>query len=113
MQTTLSADEAGGVLDAILDRFPAARGPGSDEICYATTNRQRAVRAIAADSDLALVVGSANSSNSLPLVDTPPRGGTPACVTDRAAATESGRRTAAPEAGIAPRARAPPSSAGP
>ena len=47
MQTTLAADEADSMVDAILDRFPAARGPGSDDICYATTNRQRAVRGIA------------------------------------------------------------------
>src|SRR6266702_1319379 len=78
MQTTLAADEAGGVVDAILDRFPTARGPGSDDICYATTNRQRALRAIAADPDLVLVVGSANSSNSLRLVETAQRAGTPA-----------------------------------
>ena len=64
MQTTLSADEASGIADALIERFPAARGPGSDDICYATTNRQLAVRAIAAESDVVLVAGSANSSNS-------------------------------------------------
>jgi 4-hydroxy-3-methylbut-2-enyl diphosphate reductase len=69
MQTTLSADEASGIVGALLERFPGARGPGSDDICYATTNRQLAVRAIAAESDLVLVAGSANSSNSRRLVE--------------------------------------------
>ena len=82
MQTTLAADEAGGIVDAITERFPAATGPGSDDICYATTNRQRAVRAIAARSDLVLVAGSANSSNSQRLVETAQRAGTAAYLVD-------------------------------
>src|SRR5260221_757231 len=82
MQTTLSADEAGGIADALLERFPSARGPGSDDICYATTNRQIAARAIAADSDLVLVAGSSNSSNSLRLVETAERAGTTAYLID-------------------------------
>ncbi|HEX4255127.1 MAG TPA: 4-hydroxy-3-methylbut-2-enyl diphosphate reductase [Streptosporangiaceae bacterium] len=82
MQTTLAADEAEGVASALLDRFPAARGPGSDDICYATTNRQQAVRAVAADADLVLVAGSANSSNSRRLVETAERAGTPAHLID-------------------------------
>ena len=57
MQTTLAADEAEEIVDALRERFPGARGPGSDDICYATTNRQQAVRAIAAESDVVLVVG--------------------------------------------------------
>ena len=52
--------------------------PGSDDICYATTNRQQAIRAVAADADLVLVVGSANSSNSVRLVETAQRAGPPA-----------------------------------
>ena len=63
---------------------PRPAGPGSDDICYATTNRQRAVRAIAAESDLVLVAGSANSSNSLRLVETAQRAGTPAYLIDGA-----------------------------
>ena len=90
MQTTLSADEAGGVLDAILERFPAATGPGSDDICYATTNRQQAVRAVAAESDLVLVAGSANSSNSVRLVETAQRAGVPAYLIDGPADIELG-----------------------
>ena len=69
MQTTLGTEEAGTVVDALEQRFPGIRGPASDDICYATTNRQNAVRAVAAEADLVLVVGSANSSNSLRLVE--------------------------------------------
>ncbi len=75
MQTTLSVDEAAGMVDALKERFPAATGPGSDDICYATTNRQQAVRAIAAECDLVLVAGSVNSSNSQRLVETALRSG--------------------------------------
>ena len=82
MQTTLAVDEAKSVADALRTRFPGARGPGSDDICYATTNRQQAVRAIAADADLVLVVGSANSSNSVRLVETAQRAGTAAYLVD-------------------------------
>ncbi len=78
MQTTLAVEEAASVEAALRERFPAARGPGSDDICYATTNRQRAIQAVAADADLVLVVGSANSSNSARLVETAQRAGTPA-----------------------------------
>jgi len=82
MQTTLSVDEAADVAAALTERFPAARAPGSDDICYATTNRQRAIRAVAAESDLVLVAGSANSSNSVRLVETAERAGTPAYLID-------------------------------
>jgi 4-hydroxy-3-methylbut-2-enyl diphosphate reductase len=82
MQTTLSMDDADEIVAAIRARFPDARGPGSDDICYATTNRQLAVRAIAADADLVLVAGSANSSNSRRLVETAERAGTPAYLID-------------------------------
>ena len=76
-QTTLAADETAEVIAALRRRFPALRGPGSDDICYATTNRQDAVTAIAAECDLLLVVGSANSSNSQRLVEVAHRQGTP------------------------------------
>lgn len=68
-QTTLAVDETAEVVDALRARFPALRGPASDDICYATTNRQDALGAIADQSDLVLVVGSANSSNSRRLVE--------------------------------------------
>jgi 4-hydroxy-3-methylbut-2-en-1-yl diphosphate reductase len=84
MQTTLSVDEAAEVAGALRERFPAMRAPGSDDICYATTNRQAAVRAVAADSDLVLVAGSKNSSNSVRLVETCERVGTPAHLIDGA-----------------------------
>ena len=84
MQTTLSVDEAAEVVGALRERFPSMRAPGSDDICYATTNRQAAVRAIAAESDLVLVAGSANSSNSVRLVETCERAGTPAHLIDGA-----------------------------
>lgn len=69
MQTTLAADEAMRTAAVLHERFPDLVGPRRDDICYATTNRQRAVRAIARESDLVLVVGSQNSSNSHRLVE--------------------------------------------
>jgi 4-hydroxy-3-methylbut-2-enyl diphosphate reductase len=68
-QTTLSVDETDAVVAALRDRFPLLQGPPSDDICYATQNRQTAVKAIAAESDVVLVVGSPNSSNSVRLVE--------------------------------------------
>jgi 4-hydroxy-3-methylbut-2-enyl diphosphate reductase len=108
MQTTLSADEAGGIADALLERFPEARGPGSDDICYATTNRQIAVRAIAGESDLVLVAGSANSSNSQRLVETAERAGTPAYLIDGAEDIELGWLTGTSAVGVTAGASAPP-----
>ena len=112
MQTTLAVDEARGVVDAMLDRFPEARGPGSDDICYATTNRQNAVRAIAADSDIVLVVGSANSSNSLRLVETAERAGTAAYLVDNAEDIELGWLAGASTVGLTAGASAPPAVVG-
>jgi 4-hydroxy-3-methylbut-2-enyl diphosphate reductase len=63
-QTTLSVDETRDVIGALQQRFPALQGPRHDDICYATQNRQDAVRELAAECDLVLVVGSVNSSNS-------------------------------------------------
>jgi 4-hydroxy-3-methylbut-2-enyl diphosphate reductase len=63
-QTTLSMDDTARVIDALRARFPAIQGPRKDDICYATQNRQDAVKQLAADCDLMLVVGSPNSSNS-------------------------------------------------
>jgi 4-hydroxy-3-methylbut-2-enyl diphosphate reductase len=112
MQTTLSADEASGIADALLERFPSARGPGSDDICYATTNRQIATRAIAADSDLVLVAGSSNSSNSLRLVETAQRAGTPAYLIDGAEDIELGWLAGVSVVGITAGASAPPAVVG-
>ncbi len=112
MQTTLAADEASSIVDAIRDRFPAATGPGSDDICYATTNRQSAVRAIAAESDLVLVAGSANSSNSQRLVETAQRAGTRAYLVDGPEDIQLGWLAGVSTVGIAAGASAPPAIVG-
>jgi 4-hydroxy-3-methylbut-2-enyl diphosphate reductase len=83
-QTTLSLDDVSEVATALRNRFPSIRKPRSEDVCYATTNRQDAVRAIAADSDVVLVLGSANSSNSLRLVEVAERAGAPARLVDDA-----------------------------
>lgn len=74
-QTTLAVDETADIVAVLRERFPDLRGPASDDICYATTNRQVALSAIADESDLVLVVGSVNSSNSLRLVELAARQG--------------------------------------
>jgi len=68
-QTTLSVDETGAIIARLREKFPAITGPRTDDICYATTNRQLAVRQMAEQCDLVLVIGSKNSSNSNRLVD--------------------------------------------
>jgi 4-hydroxy-3-methylbut-2-en-1-yl diphosphate reductase len=74
-QTTLATDETAEVVSALKERYPAIVGPSADDICYATQNRQDAVRALAHDCDLLLVVGSANSSNTARLVEVARREG--------------------------------------
>jgi len=81
-QTTLSMDDTARVIDALRARFPAIEGPKKDDICYATQNRQDAVRTLAADCDLLLVVGSPNSSNSNRLRELAERIGTEAYLID-------------------------------
>jgi 4-hydroxy-3-methylbut-2-enyl diphosphate reductase len=68
-QTTLSVDETGAVVERLKERFPSIVGPRTDDICYATTNRQAAVKQMAGSCDLVLVIGSRNSSNSVRLVE--------------------------------------------
>ena len=68
-QTTLSVDETNAIIVRLRERFPAIVGPRTDDICYATTNRQAAVRQLATECDLVLVIGSRNSSNSNRLVE--------------------------------------------
>ena len=68
-QTTLSVDETRTIILRLRERFPAITGPRTDDICYATTNRQAAVKQMAVICDLVLVIGSQNSSNSQRLVD--------------------------------------------
>ncbi len=108
MQTTLAADDALGMVDAITERFPGARGPGSDDICYATTNRQLAVRAVATQADLVLVAGSANSSNSLRLVETAQRAGASAYLVDGPEDIELGWLAGVRTIGVTAGASAPP-----
>jgi len=83
-QTTLSMDDTRQVIDALRERFPNIRGPKKDDICYATQNRQDAVKDLAAHCDLVLVVGSANSSNSNRLSELSQRLGTAAYLIDGA-----------------------------
>lgn len=83
-QTTLSMDDTAAVIDALRQRFPAIEGPRKDDICYATQNRQDAVKRLARDVDLVLVVGSPNSSNSNRLKEVAERQGTPAHLIDSA-----------------------------
>jgi 4-hydroxy-3-methylbut-2-enyl diphosphate reductase len=81
-QTTLAPDETAEVIDRLRDRFPALVGPASDDICYATQNRQEALRAVARQCDLVLVIGSGNSSNSNRLVEVAEREGCSARLID-------------------------------
>ncbi len=83
-QTTLSVDETSLVIDALRQRFPLLQELATEDICYATTNRQNAVRALLDEADLLLVIGSANSSNSLRLVELAGRHGVPAYLIDDA-----------------------------
>ncbi|TRD10750.1 4-hydroxy-3-methylbut-2-enyl diphosphate reductase [Erythrobacter insulae] len=83
-QTTLSVDDTAEVIAALEWRFPNIRGPKAEDICYATSNRQAAVKDLAPDCDLVLVIGAPNSSNSLRLVEVSERLGTPAKLIQRA-----------------------------
>jgi len=81
-QTTLSLDETSGIIARLKERFPQVEGPHSQDICYATENRQVAVKAVAPMTDLLLVVGSKNSSNSQRLVEVCRKEGRPAYLVD-------------------------------
>ncbi len=82
-QTTLSVDDTRDIVAALQHRFPAIAGPRGEDICYATSNRQEAVKAIAARCDRMIVIGAPNSSNSLRLVEVAERLGTPAHLVQR------------------------------
>jgi 4-hydroxy-3-methylbut-2-enyl diphosphate reductase len=84
-QTTLSVDDPAEIVDALKARFPAIRIPRSEDICYATSNRQAAVKAIAPQCERMLVLGAPNSSNSLRLAEVAERMGVPARLIERAA----------------------------
>ncbi|MDJ0979865.1 MAG: 4-hydroxy-3-methylbut-2-enyl diphosphate reductase [Erythrobacter sp.] len=83
-QTTLSVDDTREVIEALEWRYPNIVGPKAEDICYATSNRQAAVKELAADCDLVIVVGAPNSSNSLRLVEVAERLGTPGKLIQRA-----------------------------
>lgn len=83
-QTTLSVDDTAQIVATLQQRFPSIESPRGEDICYATSNRQAAVKAIAVSCDLVLVIGSPNSSNSLRLVEVAERSGVPARMIQRA-----------------------------
>ncbi|WP_313438949.1 4-hydroxy-3-methylbut-2-enyl diphosphate reductase [Novosphingobium sp.] len=87
-QTTLSVDDTAGIIAAIQARFPQVVAPKQEDICYATSNRQAAVKQIAPDCDLVLVIGSPKSSNSLRLVEVAERAGSRGQMIQRAADVE-------------------------
>ena len=84
-QTTLSVDDTAAIVAALKERFPSIRAPRSEDICYATSNRQAAVKAIAPECDKILVIGAPNSSNSLRLAEVAERLNIPARLIERAA----------------------------
>ncbi|MGC2486822.1 MAG: 4-hydroxy-3-methylbut-2-enyl diphosphate reductase [Acidimicrobiales bacterium] len=102
-QTTLATDETAAIVDALRERYPDVTGPATDDICYATQNRQDAVRSIARRCDLMLVVGSSNSSNTARLVEVALREGCSAELLEDASQLElswlSGARTIGVTAG--------------
>jgi 4-hydroxy-3-methylbut-2-en-1-yl diphosphate reductase len=81
-QTTLSVDETNEIIAILRERFPAIQAPPKDDICYATQNRQDAVKALAREADVVLVIGSVNSSNSNRLAEVAREAGTPAHLVD-------------------------------
>jgi 4-hydroxy-3-methylbut-2-enyl diphosphate reductase len=83
-QTTLSVDDTAEVVTALQEKFPAIQAPRGEDICYATSNRQAAIKAIAGACDAVLVIGAPNSSNSLRLVEVAERQGIPARLIQRA-----------------------------
>ncbi|MGH2364512.1 MAG: 4-hydroxy-3-methylbut-2-enyl diphosphate reductase [Chloroflexota bacterium] len=87
-QTTLGVDETAGIIDALQRRFPSILSPTKEDICYAATNRQLAVKLMAPRCDLVLVVGSSNSSNAHRLVEVAQSAGTPAHLVDSPADIE-------------------------
>ncbi|HET8616864.1 MAG TPA: 4-hydroxy-3-methylbut-2-enyl diphosphate reductase [Actinomycetales bacterium] len=107
MQTTLAVDEAEQTAAVLRQRFPALSAPRKDDICYATTNRQLAVRAIARESDLVLVLGSQNSSNSHRLAEVAEAEGAPSYLVDDASDVDLRWLAGARRVGITAGASAP------
>jgi 4-hydroxy-3-methylbut-2-en-1-yl diphosphate reductase len=106
-QTTLSVDDTRGIIDALKARFPSIVGPNTDDICYATQNRQRAVLELAPKVDLVLVVGAANSSNSNRLREIAEAAGVPAYLIEDAFGLDTGWLDGVSSVGITAGASAP------
>ena len=106
-QTTLSMDDTSVVIDALRQHFPNIQGPKKDDICYATQNRQDAVKTLAKESDLVLVVGSVNSSNSTRLKELAERIGSTAYLIDNANEIQSSWLAGVANVGVTAGASAP------
>jgi 4-hydroxy-3-methylbut-2-en-1-yl diphosphate reductase len=106
-QTTLSVDETNEIVRALRARFPALEGPPREDICYATQNRQEAVKAIASDANVVLVIGSKNSSNSRRLAEVALERGTPAYLIDDASQVDHAWLQGADVVGLTSGASAP------
>jgi len=106
-QTTLAVDETSEIVDTLRERFPGLAGPRTDDICYATQNRQDAVRALARECDAILVVGSSNSSNSMRLVEVAERAGCRAHLVDGIADVDPAWLTDVSTVGVTAGASAP------
>ena len=106
-QTTLSVDETGEIVEILRRRFPHIEAPRKEDICYATTNRQRAVKALLDEIDLLLVIGSQNSSNSNRLVEVARASGVPAYLIDDETEIDESWLGAAETVGVTSGASAP------
>ena len=106
-QTTLSMDDAAQVIQALKHKFPAIQGPKSDDICYATQNRQDAVKIMAKDCDLVIIVGSPNSSNSNRLREVAENQGVEAYMVDNASFLKPKWLTSKKKVGVSAGASAP------
>src|ERR1700761_9402244 len=106
-QTTLSVDDTAEIVGALRARFPAIAAPHKEDICYATTNRQEAVKAVAGQSQVLLVLGSANSSNSVRLAEVGRRAGARAYLIDDAAGLDPAWLAGARVVGVTAGASAP------
>ncbi|XOD70408.1 MAG: 4-hydroxy-3-methylbut-2-enyl diphosphate reductase [Sodalis sp. (in: enterobacteria)] len=106
-QTTLSVDDTSHVINALHERFPTIIGPRKNDICYATSNRQEAVRKLAVDADVVLVVGSKNSSNSNRLAELAKRLGKPTYLIDSASVIQESWLQGKQNIGITAGASAP------
>jgi (E)-4-hydroxy-3-methyl-but-2-enyl pyrophosphate reductase len=106
-QTTLSVDETGQIVDALRARYPQLEGPPREDICYATQNRQDAVKELAPQADVVLVIGSKNSSNSNRLAEVSVERGTPAYLVDDESEVDPGWLDGATTVGLTSGASAP------